>query len=267
MNVAGLIDTHAHLDAEQFASDLPAVLARAKAAGLEAIIAVATTAQSSEICLELARKHSILRPSVGIHPNNILQEPADAWDQVVRLANTSEVVAIGETGLDRHWHDTPFAIQEDYFARHLDLARSLDRAIVIHCREAEADTLRMLREAFNRHGPIRGVMHAFSGTLETAEASLAMGLHISFAGPLTYKNATELRNVARTIPRNRLLVETDSPYLSPVPLRGQRNEPAHVIHTAAVLADLVGLTPTALAEQTTANAQALFGLSPGDSRS
>ena len=144
-----------------------------------------------------------------------------AWDEVVALADETRVVGVGETGLDRHWDDTPFAVQEEYFVRHLELGRRLNKPVVIHCREAEADVLRMLRAEFDRHGPIRGVMHSFVGDWATAEACLAMGLYLSFAGMLTYKNAEALREVAAKQPLDRLLVETDCPYLSPVPLRGQ----------------------------------------------
>ena len=153
-------------------------------------------------------------------------------------------------------------MQEEYFARHLGLARRVGKPVVIHCREAEADVLRLLRADFERHGPVRGVMHSFTGSWETAEACLAMGLYLSFAGMLTYKNAGALREVAARVPRGRVLVETDSPYLSPVPLRGRRNEPAHVVHTAACLAGLHGVTPEVMAGVTTANARGLFAL-PG----
>jgi TatD DNase family protein len=169
-------------------------------------------------------------------------------------------VALGETGLDRHWDYTPFPQQEDYFARHLALARQLGLPVVIHCREAEADVMRMLREDFEKHGPVRAVMHSFTGDSATAEACLAMGLHISFAGMVTYKNAQALRDVAKTVPLDRLLVETDSPYLAPVPLRGKRNEPANVVHTAACLAAVKGIEPNAIAEHTTRNAHLLIGL-------
>src|SRR6516225_1749056 len=138
----------------------------------------------------------------------------------VALAVNEPVVGIGETGLDRHWDDTPFPQQEEYFARHLALGRQTGKPIIIHCREAEADVVRMLRDDFDRHGPVRGVMHSFTGGAATASACLEMGLHISFAGMLTYKNADALRAVAAGIPAERLLVETDSPYLVPVPLRG-----------------------------------------------
>jgi TatD DNase family protein len=169
-------------------------------------------------------------------------------------------VAVGETGLDRHWNYTPFAQQEDYFARHLELARKHGLPVVIHCREAEADVVRMLREDFQRHGPIRGVMHSFTGDQATAEACLAMGLFLSFAGMVTYKNALALRHVARHVPLDRLLIETDSPYLAPVPVRGKRNEPAFVVHTAACLAGLHNMDLEPLAAKTTLNARQVFFL-------
>lgn len=258
--MAVLIDTHAHLDAEQFAGDLPAVLERARAAGVVQIVTVATTAPSSVACVALAATHPNLFATVGIHPNSAAEATPSAWDEIVALASQKAVVGIGETGLDRHWNDTPFPQQEDYFARHLDLSRRVHKPVVIHCREAEADVLRMLRADFDRHGPIHGVMHSFVGDAAMAEACLAMGLVLSFAGMLTYKNAAALRETAAKLPLDKLLVETDCPYLSPVPLRGKRNEPAHVVHTAACLAKLHGVTPEALADQTTRNGQELFGL-------
>jgi TatD DNase family protein len=259
--VAALIDTHCHLDDEQFTSDLPAVVGRAQAAGVAVMVAVATTSPSSIACLELSRRYpGVVFASAGIHPNHASQAAATAWDEVVALAVNEPVVGIGETGLDRHWHDTPFPQQEDYFARHLALSRRTSKPIIIHCREADADMLRMLRDDFDKNGPLCGVMHSFVGDSAMAAACLAMGLHLSFAGMLTYKNAAALREVAAKQPLDRLLVETDSPYLSPVPLRGKRNEPGNVVHTAACLAGLLGAEATHLAEQTTNNARALFAL-------
>ncbi len=254
------IDTHAHLDEERFRADLPDVLERAKRAGLTRVLAVATTAPSSHACVQLAEGNAMLRPSVGLHPNHVAESDAGAWDEILALAKHPCVVALGETGLDRHWNYTPFPQQEEFFARHLALSRELKLPVIIHCREADADVARMLRDDFDRHGPIRAVLHSFSGDAAFAQECLQMGLYISFAGMLTYKNATALREVAATIPLDRLLVETDAPYLSPVPMRGQRNEPAHVVHTAACLAQCVGVAPGVLAEQTTRNAHALFNL-------
>jgi TatD DNase family protein len=253
-----LIDTHAHLDDEQFRTDLPGVLERAAAAGVARVITIATTAASSALCVQLAAHHPLLCATVGIQPNNVAQVGAGDWDEVVRLVTKPGVVGIGETGLDRYWDYTPFAQQEDYFARHLDLARKHGLAVVIHCREAEADVVRMLRDDYDQHGPVRGVMHSFTGDAATAEACLAMGLYLSFAGMVTYKSAQPLRDVARGVPLERMLVETDSPYLAPVPLRGKRNEPANVVHTATLLASLKGVELEAFARQTTENALALF---------
>lgn len=254
------IDTHAHLDDEQFQNDLPAVIDRAVAAGVRHIITIATTGPSSAACVSLTAEHPQLRATVGIQPNHVAQaEPAD-WDEVVRLADSGGVVGIGETGLDRYWDYTPFPQQEDYFARHLELARRKRLAVVIHCRDAEADVVRMLRDDFEQHGPVKGVMHSFTGAQATADACLAMGLHVSFAGMVTYKNAQHLRDVAKTIPLERLLVETDSPYLAPVPLRGKRNQPANVVHAAGCLAGVKGVSPELIAEHTTRNARALFAI-------
>jgi TatD DNase family protein len=255
-----LIDSHAHLDDAKFHADLGAVLERAAAAGVVRVVTIATTAASSRASVELAERHAILAATVGLQPNNLAEEAPGAWDQVVALARRPEVVALGETGLDRHWDFTPFDVQEDFFARHLELARKLGRPVVIHCREAEADVVRMLRADFDRHGPVRGVMHSFTGDSPTAQACLAMGLYISFAGMLTYKSAQNLREVAAHVPIDRLLVETDSPYLAPVPVRGQRNEPAFVVHTARCLAQTLAVDFDTLAEQTTRNARSLFGL-------
>jgi TatD DNase family protein len=225
---------------------------------VEAIITIATSAPSSAVSLSLAGRHSMLFATAGIHPNNIMEAAPTAWDEVIALVEHDRVVGIGETGLDRHWDNTPFPVQEEFFVRHLELARRSRRPVVIHCREAEADMLRVLRSEFDRHGPIRGVMHSFTGDAAMAEACRAMGLYLSFAGMLTYKNAAALRQTAAQQPLDRLLVETDSPYLSPVPLRGKRNEPAHVVHTAACLAELLGIPPERLAEQTTKNARSVF---------
>jgi TatD DNase family protein len=253
-----LFDTHAHLDDERFSEDLPAVVDRAVAAGVAHVVCIATTAADSPRCVEIARQFPSVWASVGIQPNNVSQAGADDWSKIEALATAPRAIAVGETGLDRHWDFTPFAQQEDYFARHIALSRQTGLPLVIHCREAEVDVVRMLRENFDRHGPVRGVMHSFTGDRTTADECLAMGLYISFAGMVTYKNAAHLRAVAATIPADRLLVETDSPYLAPTPVRGKRNEPAYVAHTAAVLAELRGVGVDVLAEQTTRNARFLF---------
>src|ERR1051326_9127610 len=256
-----LIDTHAHLDDEKLKVDLPDVVARARQAGLIRVIPIAPTAASTRACLEIAQAYAdFVHASAGIHPNHAAEASPTDWDEVASLATDPRVVAIGETGLDRHWDFTPFALQEDYLARHLALSRQLHKPIVIHCREAEADMLRMLRAEYERHGNILGVMHSFSGDWAFAQECLGLGLHVSFAGMVTYKNAASLRDVAAKVPADRLLVETDSPYLAPAPKRGQRNEPANVVHTATCLAGVRGVSLADLAAFTTNNARRLFGV-------
>src|SRR5262249_48699613 len=196
-DVAVLVDTHAHLDDERFAADLPAVLGRARDAGVTRVVTVATTAPSSAVCVELARQHPGLFATVGIHPNHAAEAAPGAWDEVVALVGRERVVGFGETGLDRHWDYTPFPVQEDYFARHLELARKHNLPVVIHCREAEADVVRMLRAYFDKHGAVRGVMHSFTGDSQTAVDGVTMGLYISSAAMVTYDNDQNLRAAAK----------------------------------------------------------------------
>jgi TatD DNase family protein len=256
-----MIDTHAHLDDERFAGDLPEVLARAADAGIEAIICPGIGAESSEAVTQLAKQHPILHAAVGIQPNYGAEAAPGDWDRIVAVVDDGNAVALGETGLDRYWDFTPIEVQRDYFDRHLQLAQKRDLPVIIHCREAEADTLAMLREAVAR-GPLRGVIHAFSGDRTFAEACLDLGMHISLAGPVSYTNKKfeSLRTAAKLVPGDRLLIETDSPYLVPHPLRGKqkRNEPELIQHTAAALATLRGGNLNELIAQTTANARALF---------
>lgn len=257
-----LVDTHAHLFDERFAADRPAVLHRASAAGVVAVLAVGIDAASNRASVAIAKASSGLYAAVGIQPNHVGDAGAGDWDEVVSLAESEpRVVAIGETGLDRYWKDVPFPDQQEAFARHLALSRRLAKPLVIHCREAEADVVTILREDFERHGPVRGVMHSFTGDGATAGACLAMGLYVSFAGMVTYKTADNLRTVAASIPADRILLETDCPYLAPQPVRGQRNEPAFVRHTAATIAAVRGESVETIAERTTANARNLFGWS------
>lgn len=253
-----LFDTHCHLDDEQFESDRAAVVERALAAGVEGIVAVGTTLASSRRAIELARQFASVRAAVGIQPNYVAEEAAQDWNEIVRMAKDPATVAIGETGLDRYWDHTPFDQQQDYFDRHLRLSQAVDLPFVVHMRECEVEIVEMLTAARQR-GVLRGVMHSFTGSIETAEECLELGLFISFAGMVTYKKSELLRAVAKKIPADRLLIETDAPYLSPHPERGRRpNEPSLVIHTARCLAEVRGVPLEQLAEQTTANARNLF---------
>lgn len=257
------IDTHVHLDQEEFDEDRDEVIDRFRLSGVEAVICVGITADSSREAVSLAEAHKDVHAAVGIQPNYCAEAAEDDWDRVAAMADHPHVVAIGETGLDRHWDYTPPDVQQDYFDRHLRLAQQRELPVVIHCRQAEADLLPMLGEAVRR-GPLQGVLHAYGGDAETAAECLQWGLYVSFAGSVTYTNKKfrPLRELAATIPEGRLLIETDAPYLVPHPLRGRqrRNEPAWIVHTAASLAQLRGVSPEELSTQTTANARRLFRL-------
>jgi TatD DNase family protein len=253
-----LFDTHCHLDQEEFDEIRPEVIARAKAAGVGTMIAIGTTATASQKCVALAAEFDGVYAAVGIQPNYVAEAGPEDWQTIVDLASASGVVAIGETGLDRHWDFTPFEMQQDYFDRHIRLSQERDLPFVVHMRDCDADIMVMLRAAAGR-GPLRGIMHSFTGDAAMAAECIQLGMHISFAGMVTYKNAQNLRDCATTIPLNRVLIETDAPYLSPEPKRGQRpNEPALVRFTAECLAKVRGMTFKELTEATTSNARALF---------
>jgi TatD DNase family protein len=255
-----LFDTHCHLDEPAFDGDRNDVLARARAAGVVGMLTIGTTAASSEAAVELAKRHVDVFAAVGIQPNYVAEEKPGDWEEIVALAGDGRVIAIGETGLDRYWDYTPFERQAEAFGRHLELSRATGKPFVVHCREAEADVVAQLRNAASA-GPLRGVMHSFSGDLVTAEACLDLGLYVSFAGMVTFKRNDSLRAVAKAVPLDRILIETDAPYLTPMPHRGKRNEPAYVAHTAAVLAEASGMSPGEFARATTENSRRLFGLS------
>jgi TatD DNase family protein len=258
-----LVDTHAHLDDPRLAEDLPGVLDRARGAGVVQVITIATTAASAAAVVGLARAHAGVFAAVGIQPNHIAEAAPEDWPRVVALAAEPRVVAVGETGLDRHWDFTPFPRQQDAFERHLALAHERGLPVVIHCRDCERDVIAQLT-GLGR--PVRGVLHSFTGTWDDAQALLDLGLHLSFAGMVTFENKKldALRQVAARIPADRLLVETDSPYLSPHPHRGQSNEPARIALTAARLARVRGVSPDELARSTSANARHLFALPSGE---
>jgi TatD DNase family protein len=255
-----LVDTHAHLDDQQLMSDLDQRLADARAAGVVAVITIGTTAGSSETAVAIAERHAMVFAAVGIQPNHCGEAQPGDWQRIVRLVDRPRVVAIGETGLDRYWDDVPFESQQDYFDRHLQLSQSTGRPFVVHMRDCQDEVLEMLRAA-GRRGPLRGVMHSYTGDVEGMYECVGLGLHISFAGMVTYKKSDALREVVRQVPDDRLLVETDSPYLSPHPHRGERpNHPAMVVHTAECLAEVRGLTLEELARLTRQNARDLFGI-------
>ena len=258
MNVLpSIVDTHAHLADPRLASRLSEVLDSARSVGVHRVIGVGTTASDSLVVVNLAHEHPEVSAAVGIHPNDAFEATEADWATIETLATDPGVVAIGETGLDRHWDRTPFALQRDFFDRHLRLAHELGLPVVIHSRDCHGDIVAQLRELGR---PVRGVLHSFTGSWEDAEDLLEVGLHLSFAGMLTFANKSldPLRRAASLVPADRLLVETDSPYLSPVPHRGKGNEPCRVVHTAAKLAELRRISLQELAEITTGNASRLF---------
>lgn len=254
-----LFDTHCHLDEPAFDGDRDETLARARSTGVVGLLTIGTTAASSVAAADLASRHDDIFAAVGIQPNYVAEEKPGDWDRIVALASEPRVVAVGETGLDRYWDYTPFDAQVEAFDRHLELSRTTGKPFVVHCREAEADVVVQLRNAAVT-GPLRGVMHSFCGDLATAEACLELGLFISFAGMVTFKRNDDLRAVAKVVPLDRILIETDAPYLAPMPHRGKRNEPGYVVHTATVLAEVHEMDVEEFAVLTTMNARRLLGL-------
>ena len=259
-----LYDTHAHLNDEAFAADAAEAVARAVEAGVCRLNVVGCDPESSAQAVAMAREHAPVYAVVGVHPSD-----ADRYDDGVerRLrvwAAEDKVVAIGEIGLDYHYEDdVAHDIQRDVFRRQLLLARDLGLPVVIHCRDAFDDTLKILREEATAD-PYRGVFHCFSGSWEQAQDCLALGFYLGFDGPLTFKNAKKPVRVVSLMPRERLLIETDCPYMAPEPLRGRRNEPAYVGHIAAKVGEILSLTAEEAAKLTYDNGCRLFG--PADPR-
>ena len=257
-----LIDTHTHLQEDGFAGDLPETLDRAREAGVGTMLVVGIDRATSEAAVVLAEAHDELFAVVGVQPNHVHQAAADDRDRVAELASHPRVVAVGETGLDHYWDHAPHDLQEEWFRWHLALSRDCGKPFVVHCREAEADVVRLLTAAAEADGLPSGVMHSFAGDADTASACLDLGLCLSFSGMVTHKKNRALLAVAAACPADRLLIETDCPYLVPTPKRGRvkRNEPAFVTHVLAAIAAARGDDPAELAEATTANARRLFGL-------
>jgi TatD DNase family protein len=254
-----LFDTHAHLHFPDYADDLDAVLERAHAAGVRGMVTIGTDRETNQAVVALARRLPNVWATVGIHPHDAGDAVEADFAEMEELARSEEkVVGLGEMGLDFFRNLSPPEAQRQVFRRQIHMARDLGKPVVIHCRDAHDDTLAILAD--ERAGEIGGVMHCFSGDVEIARRCLDLGLFISLAGPVTYKNARALPEVARFIPDDRLVVETDCPYLPPTPHRGKRNEPAYVALTAAFVAELRGVDPEALGATMTANAATLFGI-------
>lgn len=256
-----LYDTHAHLAYPQLSERLDEVLQHAREHEVQLLNCVATEIETTRAAIKLATDHPQIKATAGWHPNDCLDLTEAGWDEICQLATAPQVVALGETGLDLYWKDCPLEIQQRWFAKHWELSRKLDKPVIIHMRDCEAEMLAALEREYQLGGPLKGVMHSYSGSTATALRCLELGLHISFAGMLTYKNADDLRSVAGIIPADRLLVETDAPFLAPVPHRGQRpNLPGWVRHTAQCLADCRGSSLGQIALLTTTNACRLFSV-------
>lgn len=253
------IDTHCHLDEDAFQQDCADVVQRAVESGIVAMVAIGITLESSKRVIELAQRYPQVYATVGLHPNYVAAAGPGDWQQIVELAKSPKVVGLGETGLDKYWDHSPLDLQADYFDRHLELSRQTGLPFVVHCRDAEAEVVAQLQQ-HAANGPLNGVMHAFCGTAETARACLEMGLFLSFGGMITFKKNEAQRAIAAPIPSDRIMIETDAPYLAPTPFRGKRNEPAHVRLTAACLAEVRGVSKEEIAAVTTANARRLFCL-------
>lgn len=256
-----LVDTHCHLDLAPLAASVDAVLERARAVGVRWCISIGTTLSASRANVELAQRHvAMVRAAVGIHPHEADSATDEAIAEIDALAGRPGVVAIGEVGLDQYRRHAAPEAQARALRGFIAVARRRGLPILIHCREAYEPLLAILRVS---GGPCRGIIHCASGPPEFIRESLALGLHISFAGNVTFPNAGALRQLVELVPDDRLLVETDAPFLAPQPVRGQTNEPGHVAHTAAFLAKLRGTSLDALAALTTRNACRLFGLPMG----
>jgi TatD DNase family protein len=260
MTFIRLADAHTHLDMPEYATDQDYVIEQARLAGVGLIINVGISLKNSHQVIATARKYPWIFATVAVHPHGAAGVTEDVLTSIADLLSDPQVVALGEIGLDFYRHRAPAEVQERVFRRFLDLAVSHHKPVIIHTRDATNHTLTILREY--REKLPGGVMHCFSGSYDEARAFLDLGLDISFSGVLTYPNAKSLQDVARRLPLERLLIETDAPYLSPQPRRGKRNEPGYVRFTAQTLADLQNLPLTTVAAQTLTNTCRLFGINP-----
>ncbi|MEW6066943.1 MAG: TatD family hydrolase [Nitrospirota bacterium] len=261
-----MIDTHCHLEMDEFNKDREDVIKRAKDAGIEAIITIGSDLEGNIGGIELSKKYDFIYSSVGIHPHDAKDFTGEIFEKIKAWATPphpplskggswgGKVVAIGEIGLDYHYDNSPRNIQQQVFMKQLQLAKEVNLPVIIHSREAKKDTLDIIRES----GVSKGVFHCFSGDTEMAEKAMAIGFYISIAGPVTFKKAHHLREIARAIPDDYLLIETDAPYLAPEPFRGKRNEPSYIIYTARAIAQLRGVSLEDVARITTLNAKRLF---------
>ena len=248
------IDTHCHLEMDEFNLDRDKVIERAKNAGIEFMITIGSDLKGNKGALALSERYDSVYAAVGIHPHDAKDFTDDIYRKLKEWATKEKVVAIGEIGLDYHYDNSPREVQRDVFKKQLLLAKETNLPVVIHSREAKKDTLEIVKES----GIAKGVYHCFSGDMDMAEKVIAMGFHISIAGPVTFKNAKKLIEIAKSIPDDYLLIETDAPYLAPEPFRGKRNEPLYLVDTARTIAELREISMEDLSRVTTLNAKRLF---------
>jgi TatD DNase family protein len=252
-----LVDSHCHLD-YYTPMEFPEILSRAAAAGVHEMVTIGTTLTQSERLLPMTEGFANLWCTIGVHPHHAAEAPVPSPETLAEMTRHPRVIGIGESGLDYFYDKSPRGIQANSFRSHIRGARLADMPLCIHARDADDDIALILQQERDTGGDFDFLLHCFSSTRRLAEAALEMGSYISFSGILTFPRSTELREIAKDVPLDRLLVETDAPYLAPVPFRGKRNEPAWVAHTAKVLAGLRGMTPEALGDLTTANFRRLF---------
>ncbi|MCC7016767.1 MAG: TatD family hydrolase [Rhodospirillales bacterium] len=252
-----LVDSHCHLDFPDFAPDLDAVVGRAKDAGVATLLTISTRLDKFEGVRAVAERFPDVYCTAGVHPHEAKDAPAGLTEELLRLADHPKVIGFGETGLDFYYEHSPREAQERSFRAHIAAARAAGLPVIVHAREADRDMLRVLREEHQKEA-FAGLMHCFSSGAELAEGAIELGLYVSFSGIVTFKKADEVRAVAKSVPLDRVLVETDAPYLAPHPNRGKRNEPAFTALTAARLAEDRGVEPDAFAAATTGNFFRLF---------
>lgn len=252
-----LFDSHCHLTDERFSGDLDQVMANAEAAGVRRMITIASTPDDAEAALAIAERYDNVWATAGIHPHSVAEVGRDAISRVADLADQAKIVALGETGLDYHYDNAPRSVQRAALRRHVELSADLALPLIVHCREADDDMISIIQEV---EGEVLGVLHCFDGTVELLEAALEAGWMISFSGMVTFKNY-EGDGLVRDVPPDQLMIETDSPYLAPIPNRGKRNEPAFVKQVAETLARIRGETFESICATTFRNATKFYGLS------
>lgn len=252
-----LIDSHCHLDYPGLVEDIDSVVARAQQAGVGMMLTISTSLEGFPRVRAIAEQYENIYCTVGVHPHEAEKEPNTVADQLIELAQHPRVVGIGETGLDYFYEHSPRKVQQQVFREHIKASRITDLPLIVHTRDADDDTVKILSEEMEQ-GAFPGLIHCFSTSQQVADAAVEIGLYISISGIATFKRADDLRETIKSVPLDRLLVETDAPYLAPVPFRGKTNEPSYVAHTAATVAELKELSTEALAAATTDNFFRLF---------